>query len=338
MSVKDGVLALLEENKGSYLSGEEMAGMLGVTRNTIWKAVRQLQKEGHQIDGVPHQGYALRAESGILSVPGIAKYLRHSGLNLTLYPCVDSTNLVLKQAAEAGAPEGTVCIAEHQTAGRGRLGRSFYSPARSGVYFSILLRPKFPPADCPLITTCAAVACAGAMEQVSGQSTQIKWVNDIYVAEKKVCGILTEAAIDLESGGLQYAVLGIGVNLTKPEDDFPDELKNVAGTLFSDDASGDFRCRLVAEILDRFLDDYACLTEKSFLAEYRRRSMLTGQPVHVLRNGTSIPATALGVDDNFSLIVRYEDGRVEHLSSGDVSVRKIQSEFPNFSENPVNSD
>ena len=216
-------------------------------------------------------------------------------------------------------------MAEEQTAGRGRLGRSFYSPAGTGVYFSLVLRPAFSAAESSLITTCAAVAAAGAMEEISGHPTQIKWVNDIYTAGRKVCGILTEAAIDMESGGLQYAVLGIGINLLKPENDFPEEIRDRAGALFTDDADGDFRCRLVAEILNRFMANYRNLTEKRFLEEYRRRSMLTGQEVEILRGGTVVPAKALGIDDDFGLIVEYPDGRQEHLGSGDVSVRKTQT-------------
>ena len=330
MALKDRVLALLEDNRGSYLSGEEIARQLGVSRNSVWKAVRQLQSEGHGIDGVTNRGYALRADSGVVSVPGIMKYLRHRDLALSVYPTVTSTNTLLKQAAEDGTPEGTVFVAEEQTAGRGRLGRSFYSPAGTGIYFSILLRPSMPASESLLITTGAAVACAQALEAVSGVETQIKWVNDIYAAGKKVCGILTEASMDLESGGLHYAVLGIGVNLLKPDGDFPEDIRDKAGALFSDDRDGDIRCRIVAEVLDRFLDLYAHLTEKRFLEEYRRRSMLTGQSVDVLRGGTVTPAVAEGIDDTFALIVRYADGRVEHLGSGDVSVRKNPAESPKF--------
>ena len=325
MALKDQVLTLLEQHKGSYLSGEEMAEQLGISRNSVWKAIKQLQTEGHQITGVNRLGYTLDSRNNVLSAPGIQKYLKDPALQITVQSSVTSTNTLLKQAAENGAPEGTVLVAEEQTAGRGRLGRSFYSPAGTGVYFSLVLRPAFSAAESSLITTCAAVAAAGAMEEISGHPTQIKWVNDIYTAGRKVCGILTEAAIDMESGGLQYAVLGIGINLLKPENDFPEEIRDRAGALFTDDADGDFRCRLVAEILNRFMADYRNLTEKRFLEEYRRRSMLTGQEVEILRGGTVVPAKALGIDDDFGLIVEYPDGRQEHLGSGDVSVRKTQT-------------
>ncbi len=328
MSVKEQVLTILEEEKGCYLSGEDMATQLGVSRNAIWKAIRQLQKEGHLIEGVPRLGYTLRMDSHVLSVPGIKKYLQVPDLELTVYPTLPSTNTALKQAAEAGAPAGTVLIAEEQTAGRGRLGRSFYSPAGTGLYFSVLLRPTLPATECSLITTCAAVACAEAMETISGQKTEIKWVNDIYVDGRKACGILTEAALDLESGGLQYAVLGIGINLAPPEQGFPTELQSIAGPLFPDHSGGDVRNRLTAEILNRFFQYYPDLTEKSYLEAYRQRSMLTGQSVYVLRAGDKIPAKVLGIDKDFGLIVAYESGQTEHLSSGEVSIRKRTAESP----------
>ena len=157
MSVKEQVLTILEEEKGCYLSGEDMATQLGVSRNAIWKAIRQLQKEGHLIEGVPRLGYTLRMDSHVLSVPGIKKYLQVPDLELTVYPTLPSTNTALKQAAEAGAPAGTVLIAEEQTAGRGRLGRSFYSPAGTGLYFSVLLRPTLPATECSLITTLSLI-------------------------------------------------------------------------------------------------------------------------------------------------------------------------------------
>lgn len=322
MALKDSVLSLLLEQQGAYLSGAEIAGKLDVSRNAVWKAVRQLENDGHKIDAVPNRGYALRADSSVLSVPGIRKYLRHRELVLDYQKTVTTTMTVAKQMAETGAAEGYVCIAESQTAGKGRMGRSFYSPAGSGVYFSIVLRPRFTAEQSLLITTCAAVAVAQAIEAVTGQDAQIKWVNDIYVRGKKVCGILTEASIDIENGGLHYAVLGIGINLLPPEDGFPAELKQKAGALLDEQMAGDLPCRMVATVLDAFFDLYPHILLKGFLDEYRRRSLLTGQAVDVLCGDSMRPAVVQGIDDDFSLIVTYEDGSTARLSSGEVSVRK----------------
>lgn len=322
MSIKDNVLSLLEDARGCYLSGEEIAATLGVSRNAVWKAVRQLEKDGHRIEAVQNRGYALHMDSDVLSVPGILRHLHHRELTLEYQKVVTSTMTVCKQAADAGAPEGRVIIAETQTAGKGRMGRSFYSPAGSGIYFSILLRPQFSAEKSLLITTCAAVACALAIEEVTGQDAQIKWVNDIYVDGKKVCGILTEASLDLENGGLHYAVLGIGINLMPPEEGFPAGIKDKAGSLLHSAPGGDIRCRMAAAVLNRFFDMYPRILEKNFLNEYRRRSMLMGQTVDVLRSDSIRTATVQGIDDDFALIITYEDGTTTHLSSGDVSICK----------------
>lgn len=321
MELKDTVLSLLLAQKGDYLSGAEIAESLGVSRNAVWKAVQQLQKDGYRIHGIQNRGYTLLDGGDSLSVPGIVQYLQHKELVLEYRKTVTTTMALGKQAAESGKAEGYVIIAETQTAGKGRMGRNFYSPPGTGVYFSILLRPKFSAEQSLLITTCAAVACAQAIEEISGQEAQIKWVNDIYLDGKKVCGILTEASLDLESGGLHYAILGIGINLLPPEGGFPEELAQKAGALFENGSGSDLRCRLVAAVLDRFFSQYPHILEKPFLSEYRRRSMLTGQAVDVLRGETSYSAVVEGIDDDFALIVTDQDGTTAHLSSGDVSIR-----------------
>ena len=322
MTLKNTVLSLLLAHQGDYLSGAEIAEKTGVSRNAVWKAIQRLQTDGYHIQGVPNRGYVLLDNGDSLSVPGIFQYLQHKDLILEYAKTVTTTMALGKQAAESGKNEGYVIVAESQTAGKGRMGRSFYSPPGTGVYFSILLRPKLSAEQSLLITTCAAVACAQAIEELSGQETQIKWVHDIYINGKKVCGILTEASLDLESGGLHYAVLGIGINLFLPQEGFPADIKSKAGALFEDRNNNDLRCRLVAAVLDRFFCLYPNIQDKEFLPEYRRRSMLTGETVDVLRGETSCPAIVKGIGDDFSLIVTYQDGSTARLSSGDVSVRK----------------
>ncbi len=236
---------------------------------------------------------------------------------VTAYDSVDSTNRIAKDRALAGAAEGTVIVADRQEQGRGRFGRSFFSPLGTGLYMSVILRPAFSP-DCALyITTAAAVAVAETVEELTDESAQIKWVNDVYLRGKKVCGILTEGAMDGDA--LHFAVLGIGVNLTPPPEGFPAELRNKAGTLF--DRPCDKREALLHGILRRFFQYYDHLAEKPFLDDYRRRSLLVGKQVQVL-SPDGLPTetvTVQGIDDNFSLIVQDEHGpRI--LSSGEVSI------------------
>lgn len=231
---------------------------------------------------------------------------------------IDSTNTALKKMAEAGAAEGTIVTARLQTGGKGRLGRTFLSPKGSGLYFSLLLRPDLPFSACRTLTTTAAVAVSRAVERlVPGAKCRIKWVNDVFLHGKKVCGILTEAAIGAETGKLDYAVLGIGINVTEPEGGFPEDLRSVAGAISEDGV--DFSTLLGAVVAEFFTfygkNGAACL------AEYRARQMLTGTPVTVFGNGEPYPATVLGVSDDFGLLVEREDGTKEKLSSGEVSVR-----------------
>ena len=199
MQVKDRVLAALEASRGTYLSGQALAQQLQVSRNAVWKAISQLRESGYPIQAVSHRGYCLDVDSPLLSPQSIARHLTVPGLQAEVAQTVSSTNTLLRQRAEEGAPEGLVLAAVEQTAGKGRQGHSFFSPPDTGLYLSLLLRPKLSAQDALLLTTCAAAAVALAIEACAGVEAQIKWVNDVFCRGKKVCGILTEAAQGLES-------------------------------------------------------------------------------------------------------------------------------------------
>ena len=323
MAIKDKVLELLDDNKGKYLSGEQLADTLGCTRGAVWKAVKALQENGYPISAVTNKGYSLDENTDILSLAGIKKYLDpdRQGLEIEVYKEVSSTNLVLKDYANQGVPEGRIVIAGMQTQGRGRLGRSFFSPSDSGLYMSILLRPDMAAADAVKITTAAAVSVALAVEKVSDQKPDIKWVNDIYINGRKICRILTEASFSMESGGLDYAVLGIGVNTYEPEGGFPEAIRDIAGPIFHERKS-DMRNRIAAEIINNFMRLYDSFEENSFYPEYRKRLLWVGEKINVIRGSEKTPATMLGADEDCRLHVRYEDGREEYISSGEISIRK----------------
>ncbi len=241
--------------------------------------------------------------------------------HLELHHTIDSTNVRCKTLGETDIPEGALVIAGHQTAGKGRMGRSFFSPANTGLYMSLLLRPTFASTEALSITTCAAVCVSEAIEACTGKVCGIKWVNDIYMEGKKVCGILTEAALS-QTGSLRYAVLGIGVNILPPEGDFPKEIADIATSLLDrTDTQNDLRCTLAAEILNRFWQYYPTLTEKHFYTGYRDRLFLIGQPVEILWGNTTGSGVCLEVDRDFRLLVRREDGTVEALHSGEVRVK-----------------
>jgi len=231
-----------------------------------------------------------------------------------------STNDDVKAAARMGEPEGLVIIADRQTAGRGRMRRAFFSPDGSGLYMSVLLRPDASPAGSVLITAAAAVAVAESVEQVSGRPARIKWVNDIFLDGKKVCGILTEGAVGAD-GRLQYAALGIGVNIAPPPDGFPEGLRDIACAVFECGAPEGSRARLAAEILARF-HRFRALTERAFLPAYRERSLVLGKPVLVSLGGEDFPARAVSIDDDCRLIVETERGLLP-LCAGEISIRTI---------------
>ena len=324
MTVQDHLRTLLESNKSVFLSGEEIARRLGVSRNAVWKAIKALQADGYPIQAVPNRGYCLAASSDVLSESGIRQYLTGEAqeLSLHVYDSVDSTNLVLRKLAGEGAAEGTVVIAAEQTGGRGRKGRSFYSPQGTGVYISLLLKPKIAPDDATLITTTAAVAVCEAVEALSGEPAGIKWVNDVFLRGKKVCGILTEGSFDMESGQFEYAILGAGINVFEPDGGFPAEIREVAGSVLTSPAP-DAKNRMIAEYLNRFLPLYRTLGSANTNVEYRKRSFVLGGMVNVISGIGTTPARAIDVDERCRLIVEYEDGRRDALSSGEISVRVI---------------
>ncbi len=339
MATKDELLALLEMKRGVYVSGEEIASSLAVSRAAVWKAVEALRREGYPIEAVRHKGYCLSEESDLISKAGILKYLSEDSktkslVSLDVEQEVTSTNDILKEKAAAGAPDGTVIVASAQTAGKGRAGRSFYSPDDSGVYLSILLRPEgFTAERAARFTTMAAIAACHAIDELTGSAdmdvhgAQIKWVNDVYLAGKKVVGILTEAGLDLESGALDYAVLGIGFNVYEPEGGFPEEIRERAGAILTERIGG-AKNRLIAAFIRQFICYYREEIERkddgqlpAYVHAYQERCFVVGREIDVIAGGQSRPARALSVDDDCRLLVEYGDGTRETLASGEVSIR-----------------
>ena len=320
MSVKDDIAALLEKNRGDFVSGQELADKLGCSRGAVWKAVRTLQQQGFNITAVTNKGYCLETDSDVLSEQGVRKHLpkEFADTPLDVFDCVGSTNTIVKQKAAEGAPEGTVVIAQQQTGGKGRLGRSFFSPKDSGLYLSILLRPKLEVSRAVRITTCAALAVCDAIESATGEKPDIKWVNDVYLRGRKVCGILTEASVSMENGGLDYAVLGIGINVTRME--FPPELADIATSIENECGETVSRSRLIAEISNQLEALYGQLTTGEFMAESRARSNVIGRDVTVIRGGERFDAHAVDIDDAGRLVIRTAEG-VSRVGSGEISLK-----------------
>lgn len=315
------LLDLFETQKGSFFSGEEIAKKLCVSRAAVWKAVKGLQNEGYEIRAVTNKGYCLAADTDILSVQGIRKHLDSScrDMEIVVLPTVESTNTLVREKAAQGGKEGYTILSHAQTRGRGRYGRHFFSPSKTGIYLSILLKPALPSSEALSITTMAAVAMCEAIEEVSQEAAQIKWVNDIYIHGKKVCGILTEAALDLESGTLEYAVLGVGVNVYTPQEGFPEDIKDTAGAVFSF-SKEDAKNSLAAAFLNHFMSYYQTPGFGDYIEKYRSRNLVISKTATVQRNGTSQMVDICGIDDACRLIVKYSNGEIGHLSYGEVHI------------------
>ncbi len=322
MTTKEKVLELFEKNKGIYFSGEELAKQLNVSRASVWKAVTGLRKDGYAIDAVTNKGYCLSEKGDILSAQGIMKYLpsEYQNMDIRVERETESTNAAVREYAEQGMQEGFLLVAGEQTKGRGRYGRTFFSPQGTGVYFSLLLRPKGVLVQQGTgLTAMAAVAMCEAVKELSGKPTGIKWVNDIYVNGKKVCGILTEASMGLESGRLDYVILGVGVNVYPPETGFPESLIDKAGVVF-DEMQDDMKNRLIALFLENFGAYYLKQSEKSYIEKYKEYSLVTGKQIQVLSEYGKREAYVLGIDDDCRLLVEYENGERATLSCGEISI------------------
>lgn len=324
---REAILARLRRHPDSFISGEVISRELGISRAAVSKAVNSLRKDGYEIAAVTNRGYRFIAGPNRLSEGEILPWLhtRHVGTTLTCFPVIDSTNNQLKREAPS-TPDGSVVVANEQTGGRGRLGRSFQSQADKGIYLSALLRPDVLPAQALNLTAFVAVAVCEGIERTTGLEPQIKWTNDIVLEGRKVCGILTEMSVEGESGTLQHIVTGIGVNVNQQEDDFPEEIRDVAGSLSMVKGEEIPRGRLAAEIINALDEMYAAWIGdgSDYLERYRQRCLTVGRRVQLHRaDGSVEEAQALEVNEDFGLVVEHPDSSRETITSGEVSVRGL---------------
>lgn len=327
MSVKKDVLNHLERNRGVFISGEELAATFNVSRTAIWKAIKQLENDGHKILATTNRGYCLSTENDVLTEEGIRLNLvkDYKEIPIHIEKVTSSTNQLAKLAAANGARHGSVFVAEKQTMGRGRLGRSFLSLDGSGIYMSVVLKPNTSASDAIYITTAASVAVYRAIKQVTDKEVQIKWVNDLYFEDKKVCGILTEAITDVETGMINSIILGIGINYNVDRSKVPMDLQEVAGTLYHGSSVNTTRNQLIAEILNQVFELCMNTNDRRFIHEYKEHSMILGSNIWILQGNQKEKAKAIDIDDNGGLVVELMDASRKTLSSGEVSIRKREN-------------
>jgi len=323
MTTKEKVLHVLEQKRDVPTSGQKIADSLSLSRTAVWKAIKQLRQEGHKISGETKNGYILEhycklSENGIRQ----ALPLKYRELGITIFDITDSTNTQAKILSDNGAKHGSVVLSEEQTAGRGRSGRSFFSPKGTGLYMSMVLRPNnVPVIDAQMITVAAAVQVAKAIEDLCDVSPKIKWVNDLYLNSRKISGILTEGAVTSD-GKSDFAILGIGVNIRSVKRYFSDDLLEIASSLEDETGKTFSVSEIAAEIINE-LDNLLQNFEKAeFIKEYRERSCIIGADVLVSKQGRETVAKAVGISDRAGLIVRYSDGTEEILTSGEARIKK----------------
>lgn len=325
MTTKEAVLQALRSCSGQYISGEELSTQLNVSRTSIWKAIKALREEGHTIEAATNNGYMLIHNNRRLTESEIRQGLSENNRNIEIYvyDSVTSTNSEAKRLALEGAADGTLVVSGQQTAGRGRLGRSFYSP-KEGIYLSVIIRPRFDVSKSVLITCAAAVAVAESVKEIAGKDARIKWVNDVYVDDRKVCGILTEGMTDFESGQIEAVIIGIGVNTDVSN--FPDDLKRIAGAVDGDYSASE----LAGAIASRTIDYAHNIEERTFIDSYRSMSTVIGKKITVYKGQykvnpedeiEGVTAEVKNIDNDGRLIVVYEDGTEEALSSGEITIR-----------------
>lgn len=324
MPANNELLHILRRNDG-YLSGEELSKRLGITRAAIWKKIEQLREEGYQIDSVTRRGYRLVSVPDSVSEAEIRAHLSENGefgCRIVSLPSVDSTNEEAKRQGDAGAPHGSVFVADEQTGGKGRLGRHWMSPPGSGLWFSILLRPDVLPNEITGITLLSAVAVCRGIHALTGCEPRIKWPNDVVIGTKKVCGILTELSAEMEH--VHYLISGIGINTG--DQAFPPELSARATSLYQEAGKKISRAALLAKILEEFEELYCRFGVSSFPGEYRSLCVSVGRTVSLSRGGRKLIGTATGIAPDGALLVRTQDGEEISVTSGEVVVQGFYGE------------
>lgn len=324
MTLREAVLTALKENHGDWVSGEALSTSLSVSRTAVWKQVKTLLAQGYVIESAPKKGYRISAPADLLTAeevcPGLATE-RFGKKDYFYYREIDSTNNRARILASEGYPEGTVVVAEMQTAGRGRRGRTWHSPLNQGIYVSVILRPALPLKEISRISLIIAVAVAETIASELSLEPRIKWPNDILIDNKKIAGILSEAVTDMD--GIEYVVAGIGLNVKNRVQDFPDDFRSAATSALAENAGPASRVKVLQGLLLHLEQHYQQLLAGKFtatLAKARNLSLVIGQDVRLEAVNGFIVGKALDIDDNGFLLVRDQQGITHTVMSGEISV------------------
>ena len=320
--MKAEILALLREND-KFVSGQELCNRFGVSRTAVWKVINQLKKEGYRIEAVQNKGYHMVSSPDLLSKYELESRMATAwlGKEIVYKETTGSTNADVRRMAEDGAENGLLVVADAQTSGKGRRGRQWESEKGTNLYFSMLLKPDIAPDKASMITLVAAYSVAKVIEKNTGLDAKIKWPNDIVVGKKKVCGILTE--MNMERDYIHHIVVGIGINVN--EEEFPDEIRDMATSLKKEVGRIVSRANLLCDILLQFEKDYSAFLAaedlKPFIDDYNKMLVNKGSLVKVLDPKGEFSGIAGGINEEGMLIVFKENGQIEKVYAGEVSVR-----------------
>lgn len=324
MSLESQILSALRAASPQGVSGGQLSDELEVTRAAIWGRIEELRARGYEIVASPHQGYRLMQEPDLLYAPDLLSRTRGNrvvGRDVRVVQETSSTNDLVEKFAREGAPEGLVVFAESQRCGRGRLGRSWWSPPGKGLWFSLLLRPPLQPPAATQLTIVSALALSRALAMESGLEPKIKWPNDILIGGRKVAGILIELKAELDE--MKYVIAGLGVNINLTSADFPRELRPVASSLKIESRGRHFmRPALAAAILREIDRDYFRLLQGEFAslaAEWEEQCCTLGRTVTIQMGSRRVSGAAEALDENGALLLRTEHGLIEKITGGDLT-------------------
>lgn len=323
MITKDQLLSHLKKERRTWVSGESLSRELSVSRAAIWKHIRKLREEGYVIESSTNKGYLLSKDSHLLLPNEIKEDLETKTFGkkgIEYFKEIDSTNIKAKDLAEGGAPEGTVIIAEKQVMGRGRKGRTWLSPEGDGIYASLILRPAMAPSGAPKITLMTAVAVAEALLSLVQIKITIKWPNDIMVRGKKLAGILTEIATDMDA--VNYIIVGLGLNVNTPLQNLSEELKDRATSIYIETGEPLSRTRLVRAYLEYFEKYYEMFKANNFtpiMNRWKQLSNIIGQKITVDVIGRKHVGEVTDIDDEGVLILKDDEGGYQRIFSGDIT-------------------
>ncbi len=318
------IVEMLKNAGENFISGESIAGDLGISRTAVWKHIQKLRENGYEIISSERRGYKLKDAPDLLLPSEIQIGLKTKivGVDMHYHPSVDSTNRVAKALAYHGAMDGTIVVAEEQTFGKGRLERKFYSPRGKGIWFSVILRPNFLPKDAPKCTLMAAVAVAEAMDRFN-LKPEIKWPNDILFDGRKIVGILTE--ITGELGKITYLVIGVGINVNISREEFPEDLRDIAASLSEIKGENISRVKFFRAVLEEFDKLYLQVSENGFddvLNRWKKYNVTLGKNIRVISagDGENFTGKAVDLNEDGALVVDTVDG-LRTVYAGDVSIR-----------------